>query len=1289
MSLKSLYVNVFIQQTQGTFTNLELFVPILLDDSIKIIKDKLFLQELTLIPELILLEIYDQNNVKIQPIINPNDILYEYYPLLLEENFKPKLHVKKLNQEDIDKITENRIDMNILNDDLLLNDLLDKLKNKGYYELDKESLEFALKLKFNEEEDLNLEEDEDFLDYSNKKFNERNDIINKYNAYIDKDTGDLVFNNNKLREFENAAREFDLGEYELTISDIGINIIGNNVKNGIKGTFIKLSEIFNRFELNSNIPFIALGKRTSKTKTPQIKAYNNILDIVSGKEVKGWILNEKIKLTQANYKIIKGLLIKSRLEDSHTFITINVLENGKISVTASFTQNDIYINMDFKEIYNIILDNVNSVIIYLNNFAGVFLQGEKIRLITDSIIQIDSVKTQLQTNFFIDRNKLSNILNILDIKDNILEKKQTMGDSLSALYKKFHNKEFSDIRGLNINIKDYSYAENSSIIDISSSDLNQTIIIFANIFILYILASESQVNSRFFTKSKERKILTISNKKKLGKEGVFFDSKKCQSLRQPKINHNNLDPLDDSYILTYKLKNYRCDNKVYSYPGFTENNIVCCFKSNQKGRDEYVRNIDPESLTLLVQPSNFKVTINKNNKKFKVFILKIVSEYRQGFNENNSVSKYFYLEHDPNSNSNVARPKIVQITNKELLQEIDKLDNIWLDTVSLSKIVYPSTKSECKAKPNLNNVGSNFKINDACVDNKNESFFGYNNKSLPCCFEKERPKITIVKNKKNENINQYIVKSDTKLLNQNKLGFLPNELINLFSILTKKTKEFDQDIESLFYRQGTIINANNSFLYVILSAIDNNIGSKNITNHTEFKNILNTYLKTNPNEFDKLNNGNLLLKYNDINSYIRSLDKFVSWYDTIELLEKIIKKNIIILEVIGNDINILCKPTAYNPKKEERKYILLLKRNKYFELIVKVKNPNPNSNSYRIDKKNFTINDSIINFLLNYHKNSCLVKNNFPVSEETLENIYGEVINNNFIPYIPLLSFSKMNTLITNIPKLGPVKYQLQNAFSKVNYLMTKKGIILPIFETGITSGNIKAVKISSLLKQKDILLDLKTYLASVQLLKNHINIKIIGMTNSNHTNINGLLTNFGTFIPYLISKNDNLLISKYKIPILSYKYFIDIDEYISNKGKDEISNEFTEYSELTDDINDDIYEIKKQLGQLFIKNISLKSTISDIILRTNIDKGSKISEIYNLIKPFLKSKELSSPLHFYLKNIINDMLNDNKENLILNNVIVHDSFNKDDIKIRESESVLLNINDINKWVHKYTQNSE
>ena len=52
---------------------------------------------------------------------------------------------------------------------------------------------------------MNLEEDEDFLDYSNKKFNERNDIINKYNAYIDKDTGDLVFNNNKLREFENAG----------------------------------------------------------------------------------------------------------------------------------------------------------------------------------------------------------------------------------------------------------------------------------------------------------------------------------------------------------------------------------------------------------------------------------------------------------------------------------------------------------------------------------------------------------------------------------------------------------------------------------------------------------------------------------------------------------------------------------------------------------------------------------------------------------------------------------------------------------------------------------------------------------------------------------------------------------------------------------------------------------------------------------------------------------------------------------------------------------------------------
>ena len=44
-------------------------------------------------------------------------------------------------------------------------------------------------------------------------------------------------------------------------------------------------------------------------------------------------------------------------------------------------------------------------------------------------------------------------------------------------------------------------------------------------------------------------------------------------------------------------------------------------------------------------------------------------------------------------------------------------------------------------------------------------------------------------------------------------------------------------------------------------------------------------------------------------------------------------------------------------------------------------------------------------------------------------------------------------------------------------------------------------------------------------------------------------------------------------------------------------------------------------------------------------------------------------------------MLNDNKENLILNNIIVSDNFNKDDIIVRDSESVLLNINDITNWV--------
>ena len=87
----------------------------------------------------------------------------------------------------------------------------------------------------------------------------------------------------------------------------------------------------------------------------------------------------------------------------------------------------------------------------------------------------------------------------------------------------------------------------------------------------------------------------------------------------------------------------------------------------------------------------------------------------------------------------------------------------------------------------------------------------------------------------------------------------------------------------------------------------------------------------NTKEFNKLNNGDLVLKYSNIDSYIKSFDKNVNWYETIELLEKIIKKNIIIIDIKEHDKNkdnidlrVLCRPKGFNPNKFDRPYIIMI-----------------------------------------------------------------------------------------------------------------------------------------------------------------------------------------------------------------------------------------------------------------------------------------------------------------------------------------------------------------------------
>jgi hypothetical protein len=1207
---------------------------ILLDDSIKQIKQKLFVFHPELIPNLLKVEIKDENDNLIS-ITNSNSLLFENFNSLPNE---PVIYISNLQ----DFISQNKL-QNLYTDDSEFKTVFQELK-KEYSDLTEEDLSFIIKLNMMNI-GLGSVTISDIQDYIKDTQTKRNKLV----GVIEQQENDST-----LQEFYKLSQDFTPEIEKVFYNDISLIITGENVTYGTKGIFIKLNEIFNILELNDNIPFIALGRKSgSNTKQPQIKIYNSLLNITQDKEIKSWVLNEKKKLNEATYKIIKGLMIKSKFKNTNNYLTINILPNGIIYANLKVSD-----DFTLEQVINDIKQNVNQVIDYINLLKSVFLKSKRISSIDKSNIIIDSLDTTIETNIYINRSKFESLIKQELISKNILELKKTESlDVLSAYYKKFKTRENTeDIKGITINIRDNPYKEDSSIIKIfGANNQMQSDIITWNILILVEMSELVKKNGLFEDFTKKRKIREKTNKKKLKEQGIHFDSRECQAIRQPKLNSDNKPPLKkDGYTITFNNQNYRCDKANYPYPGFTKSNIVCCFKYNQTGNESYIKNIDPESLNILVEPSNFKITINKGKETFETYVIKIVSDYNPGFDETNSMPRYYYLSNT--TNKLTSENDIIPIYNKRLIQTIEQEDNIWLDRVTLSQIIYPSASNKCSFKPDLNNRKS---LHSPCDEHKKNRYFGYTSKSIPCCFDKERDVYVSRKKKEADITKQYIIQSSDKILNYKQLGILPQDINTLIADVLES--------KEIHYRMGIIQN-NTSFLNALLLSIDNSIRGNNVNNHAEFKQLISNYLYKNEGEFKKLNNGDISIKYSTIDNYIKYInnsDIFLNWLELVDLLERILKRNILIID-ITEKTKLLCRPILLNAKKFGRHFIVLLKKKNTFEVIVKLDKANTKKTDII---KEYAYTDKFIKFLTEYYTQTCIRKNVYPE-------------NYSYIPiYSHQVLISKLKSQDTLSTPIGNIKYQIKNDFNKINLLMTKRGILIPILETGIIDNSeIKVVSFSSLIRQQDKLLTLKDYINGYKALnkilghKDFKPIKILGIVDSNIDSIGGIITNFNYILPYRKDSNT------YKVEKYDYKYYLDVDYQLYKQSYEPTS--FNTYSNMYNDINDTLFNIKKLIGDKFNTNQDTKDYVEELIKRTDITKSDKIMELLEIFDKF----NIPNDNITLLKSIANEILNDNKEKLILNNIITSDIFNRNEVIIRDSESILLNIDDIRKWVKKHQQ---
>lgn len=1176
---------------------------LLKDENIKTIKEKLFIvfEGIDYYPPLIKLE-DDDGNVIYKNTMSFNNI---YVTNLIEDIEK--------NYDIMDIYTTKNYE-----------ELYEKYK-ESYIDLEYADLEFVIKLLVLKNYQISIVED-DVQEYIDKAI-ERKEFLDEY--YDDKQVEKFYDNVISIDDYSQYFEIVD-GELDFNYTNVSFEIKGSNVVNGVKGRFIKLLQIFNQLELSKEIQLLAIHMTG---KEPFIKLYNN--DTISAKKVRSWLLNEKKKQSIATYKKIHGLLVKY-VSSSGIVTTINIMENGVIYCKVSFEDQHDNLKITMKQIVEKVKTDVNEVIRVVNNLEGIFSQPKRIDLVENSELSYDNITGNIQTKVLLDKDSFMKVLYKSYVSKNMFELKDTISeDILSMIYKK------SERKGITVTLQDNPYINMSSIINIfNAENLEQISLILKQIVILGI--SYGKVKS-----GEQKEIKKKSHIKDLRKQGVNIMSTKCQKPRQPNANSNE-QPLKDSYTLEFKNIKYVCPSKLYPYPGFTNDNIVCCFKKDQRRRDAFLRNMKSEELDILVQPSNLKVKINKNNATFETYVIKVVSEYKDLFNEDNSLPRYFYI-----TETNTLEP----IPNKQIIQKIQEEEqNVWLEQIPLTQIITEPPKNKCNFIPNMNNNNSD--INAKCAHHKRNTVFGYNLNGYPCCFDKERDLYVKQKNKSNEILKQHILITD-KLLDFQRIGTLQPGLNKLFNEILKTNNE------QTFCRIGVVQN-NASFLNALLLASQYTIGNKKIKTSIELRKLIVEKLRKEPNLFDELNMGNLTLKYKSYERYIKRLENAsiaVYWMDYLDIIQRIMQINIIMLDIpyqssestITPDyenIKIVCTP--YIPIQKNRPCVILLKKDSkdnlsQFEVVISV-----NKNRKEIHYI-FNQNESHVKFVMEYKLKACVKETVFPMN----------------YPYKELLTLTQVQTLTQNT-KLEIIG-QIVNSFTKVNFGVTKKGILLPVKETGIIP-NLKKYTLNNF-QNGDKLRSIEDYITVFKYLNKSnstFDLKIVGSTiekRDGNIYYTSILTNYGVMIPV----KQNLFEPIAGVQVLDIKYYQHVDEVLMHNI--DITTEEQKYNTMIKELRDKIHDIKVRLAKILSDSESLKNRIISIS-SGNISRSMKIKSIVNVLSNLGITVD-----SFILQHIANEIVNDNIENLLLNNLVTSDVFNPNEFLSRDSETLLSNLDELQKWI--------
>ena len=985
---------------------------------------------------------------------------------------------------------------------------------------------------------------------------------------------------------------------------------------------VNIFNIFNNVTLSSKYIAIITNGSFLKKKEPISKIYEKLPKTLTKNDIKNWILNEKKKDNVISYKKIKGAVFKI----IHNNILFNLKINASGNVFISY-DNDSRINMYLDLSYSVIINYINEIYLefinYLKTFDNVY--NSNINLSdTEYSASILSLFGDFETSERIQKNAFSEFCLQKTISENLFALKDVKStDSISLFYKKNIQ---DDTKGITINIRDNPYVLNSSTITI----LGCKNIVHASIILKYIeLINYYNIKIKNQELDDTQKIKKKSTIKDLKKQGVDTISTNCQKPRQPIVAlDSEAVPLKNSYSLNWKNQKYICPKEEFKYPGFTNKNIVCCFTKDQRRTPKYIKNLKSEELEIIVQASNYPIDIIDNNIKKTTLLIKLISAPE----ETNSKSPYYYLDFIEKD-----RLGIKPIIQNDLITNIQNLElenSIWLEPVSLSQIITTAPKNKCNNTPNLTKGNIDGNINNLCQNHNVHKFFGFNQNSYPCCFDKSRDIIhkSKIKEKDEEILKQHILNND-KILDINRIGILPDFLESIFH----------NEVDVNFYRLGVIQNKE-SILNCILISLDKTFNSQIFNNTLDLKNLLAEKFSE-KKLFYKIYNGNMQELWDSEKDFLKDFisdNTYIDYKIILEIVFHILSLNVLILDVDeenSENSKIICSNIVFDKK---YKTVILLKRNidsinktPQFEIVISL-----NDN---IITKIFDGDFKLVILLKNFIEKSCVVKENFP-DDYPFEN------------FLKINHFESIDIL-----------YQITNSFNKVNWIILKNipGLILPVEETFILD-NVLIEKFENI-KQFFSVTENIDYIKKLNKLYK-LNITIRGVVHTKSF-VDGILLSYGLFIPCIkIKTNENF--------IKQINYYPSLDKHIDFKS---INNSLENF----DKINKNLYNIKKNvafnINKSNPKSQEVRNFIIQIVSSTKYTNNTKFEMILQKLNKLYNNYDKT--FQFYLKIVINEILSDTVKMSIINNNVILNKNSTDKIIQNKNEVLLLNLNDFLQYV--------